>query len=271
VNRLCKTLLVLALGAAAAPAAFAAGAGFGSMLNGVHCSDMRRPADERIAACRHMVVSHLLNSEGNAMMLIDLGVAYSDKGDNDDALQAYTDSIAQRPIWLAYYNRAVLYTNQRQNAAALADLDAATALDAGKPEVFALRGQVHRILGHTALALADFDAALKLKPDDAAALRGRCEMQAGPGTGGSCAPSTQADRLAALNRKAVAAYRAGDDVGAVAIFTEVLVLAPKSPIALYLRGRAREHSGDKTGGAIDIQAAFILDHDVDHEAANFAP
>src|ERR1700710_452474 len=118
-----KLAFGLALPAAPPPSAFAAGTGFGSMLNGVHCSDMRRPADERIAACRHMVVSHLLNSEGNALMLIDLGVAYGDKRDDADAMQAYTDSIAQRPIWLAYYNRAVIYTNQGKDDAALADLD----------------------------------------------------------------------------------------------------------------------------------------------------
>ena len=266
-------LLAAVLSLAAAPSALAAGTGFGSMLNGVHCSDMRRPADERIAACRHMVVSHLLNSEGNALMLIDLGVAYGDKGDDADAMQAYTDSIAQRPIWLAYYNRAVLYIKQGQHPAALTDLDAAAALDASKPEVFYLRGQVHRVLGQADLALADFDTALKLKPDDAQVLQARCEMQAAHGTGSAaaCAPNTKADPLVALNRKAAAAYRAGDDAGAIAAFTAVLAVAPKSPIALYLRGRAKEHSGDKDGGAIDIQDAFILDHDVDHEAANFEP
>ncbi len=261
--------LTLAAFALVTPAT-GAGAGYGQIRNYLKCLDLRLPAGQRIDFCHYMLVSHLLNFEFTARSMIAMAVAHADTGDDAQALDWFARSLAEHPLPLAYYGRAALLMKQEHNAAALADLDAAAQLQPDSPAILMRRGEAQRALGHADLALADFETALKLKPDYTPARAARCTVR-GDAQGCGAPALLQAEHLIALNRRADAAYRAGDDPGAIAGFTDVLAADPSAAIALYLRGWAKQRSGDKPGAAHDIHAAFVLDNDVDHKAAAFEP
>jgi tetratricopeptide (TPR) repeat protein len=263
-------LLAFAAFAVLATPAAAAGTGYGQIRNYLKCLDLRRSAGERMRYCHYMLVSHLLGFELTARTMIAMGTAYADTGDDAQALDWFGKSLDERRLSLAYYDRAAILARQGHNDAALADLDAAAQLQPDSAAILVRRGEVQHALGHSDRALADFDAALKLKPDFLPAQAARCTVR---GDAGGCdTPAlTQAAHLTALNRRADAAYRAGDDANAIAGFTDVLAADPDSAMALYLRGWAKERSGDKAGAAHDIHAAFVIDNDVDHKAMAFEP
>ncbi|WP_245427726.1 tetratricopeptide repeat protein [Bradyrhizobium sp. MOS003] len=81
--------------------------------------------------------------------------------------------------------------------------------------------------------LADYDQAIRLRPDDA---------------------GFRFARAALLERK-------GNFAGAIADYDRAVQIDPKDAKALYLRGTAKSSKGDRTGAA-DIAAAKALDPDV---------
>jgi len=75
---------------------------------------------------------------------------------------AYSDTPSDAP---GFERRAAAYWERREFAAVVADLTHAVALDPKEPRYLYKRGVSELALGKADAALADFDAALKLKPD----------------------------------------------------------------------------------------------------------
>lgn len=100
----------------------------------------------------------------------------------DKALAAYTARIADKPDEAdRYLDRARFYNAVYERKLALADLDKAIALD-GTADSYRFRGQVHRMTGDKAAALADITAAQQLDPASTALLIAVAQLKAEMGS-----------------------------------------------------------------------------------------
>jgi tetratricopeptide (TPR) repeat protein len=74
--------------------------------------------------------------------------------------------------------RAGAYAQQRRDGLALADYDSAIALTPDNPLNFQLRGYYYQVRGKYRLAIADFSTAIAIQPSLAAAWNSRCWSRA---------------------------------------------------------------------------------------------
>jgi Flp pilus assembly protein TadD len=100
-----------------------------------------------------------------------LGNCYGTFQQFDKSIEAFNTAISLDSTDFTYYlNRAVTYVAQKNFAAALTDLTSAlskTKIDTDKPQILSTRGSVYYDSGNIALGVADFEALLKIKPNDA--------------------------------------------------------------------------------------------------------
>ena len=94
----------------------------------------------------------------------------SNEGDLDRAIANYNRALDLNPrLALAYSNRGNAYCAQEKYDLAIADYDAALRLDSGgvfAMGVYSNRGNVYGAQGEYELAIADYDAALQLDPNN---------------------------------------------------------------------------------------------------------
>jgi tetratricopeptide (TPR) repeat protein len=95
------------------------------------------------------------------------GVKAAESGDLDTAIGLFTRAINIAPKWASgYNNRAQAYRLKGDTAAAVADLNEAISLSAGRGrsacQAFCQRGIMNRKEGHDDLARLDFEVAAKL-------------------------------------------------------------------------------------------------------------
>ncbi len=153
------------------------------------------------------------------------------RGDRSAAFREYSIALEEGiPFSWALCNRGSARLDLEDLRGALADFDAALALRPGF--VMALRGkaEARRLLGDLPAALADCREALRLRPDDTA-----CWNSLG------------------LIREA-----GGDLRGAISDYEEVLRRDPDHFFALYNRGHARHSLGDLPGALEDYDRALRL-------------
>jgi tetratricopeptide (TPR) repeat protein len=99
-------------------------------------------------------------------------------GSGDDRIVACsrlaeTHSLDKANLAAVLYNRGNAYKEKSQNDLAVADYTAAIALKPDLVQAYNNRGSVYRATGHTAESIEDFSHALALKPDDEGALINR--------------------------------------------------------------------------------------------------
>jgi len=134
----------------------------------------------------------------------------------------------------AYSGRGTAYENKGEFDRALADFDAAINLDPDNGEAYASRGLVKSRKGYPDAALLDYDAALKLKIPPETAYR------------------VYVNRGIAFGSK-------GMFNQAVEDFNAAIALKPESGEAYVNRGRARDQIGQGEGALQDYDAAQRLD------------
>ena len=102
----------------------------------------------------------------DADTLIDRGLAYQKAGDHEKAIADFTAAIALKPdnYW-AHFQRAYSLTELGKTDEAIAEYTKTVALK-DDPGAYGNRGRLYADQGKFDLAIADFDHALALEPDD---------------------------------------------------------------------------------------------------------
>jgi tetratricopeptide (TPR) repeat protein len=131
--------------------------------------------------------------------------------------------------------RGTAFSHRGENGRALADFNEAIRLEPNNAGAFNNRGLVWNAQGESERAIADFSESIRLAPDKAAA--------------------------AYYNRGRVW-YRLKDYARALADLGEAARLDPADADNLYWRGLARRANGDVAGGERDMAAARKIDPNV---------
>ena len=155
-------------------------------------------------------------------------------GENTEAMDYFNKSLAIKPDPVIYSNRAKLKLKLKDSAGAIADYDQAIAL---KPdnvaEYFALRGGIKSQSGDFTGAVADFDQSIVLRPD----------------------------RAVFYNNRAIARANTGDATGALADYDRAILLQPRDVRLLSNRAGARKAKGDLVGALADYDLIVMLEPD----------
>jgi tetratricopeptide (TPR) repeat protein len=111
-------------------------------------------------------------------------------------------------------------------------------------------------------AIADLDAAVRLKPDDPDPLNSRCWIRALSGTeleaaleDCNAALDLEPNSSRVLDSRGLVYYRLGKHDRAIADLNQALKVTPDLANSLFVRGLARSASGDAKGGREDVNAA----------------
>ena len=104
----------------------------------------------------------------DASVYYNRGLAYSNKGQYDRAIQDFDQAIRLNPQYArAYVNRGFAYDDQGQRDRAIQDYDQAIRLNPQDARVYNIRGLTYNDQGQYDLAIQDFDQAIRLNPQDA--------------------------------------------------------------------------------------------------------
>jgi tetratricopeptide (TPR) repeat protein len=165
----------------------------------------------------------------------------------------------------AYTQRGNRYGILKQYDRALADFDAALSLKPDAVEALAGRGWTYSVLGRHQRAVIDFDKVVSKRPN-ANTYNLRCWARAtwGEQLDAALADCNESLKLKpdyadALDSRALVHYRRGEYGLAVGDASGALSIDLKLAPSLYVRGLARLHEGNETDGNADIAAAKKLD------------
>ena len=96
------------------------------------------------------------------------GVAYNEKGGQDRAIQDFDKAISINPDKADYYsNRGNAYSGKGEYDRAIQDHDKAISINPNKADYYSSRGVAYRKKGLHDRAIQDFDKAISINPDDA--------------------------------------------------------------------------------------------------------
>jgi len=191
-------------------------------------------AQTRIRACSELIRGSNVTDVNMPVAYNNRGLAYSQAGESDSAIQDFNQAISLFPSYaIAYSNRGLVYEAQGQFDKALADFSQALKLNPNFAGAYNNRCYVLAELGRPQEAVADCQKALALTPDD---------------------PKT-------LDSLGFADIRLGDYSQAISSYNAALKTSPNMPESLYGRGIAKLKSGDQ-GGDADVKAAAALDPSV---------
>lgn len=131
------------------------------------CQDDDADASKRKAACNTVIEDKSIDAEMRAEALVNLGLAHEAAGEDQQAIQIYTELIAtDAASSVAYFNRGNVLERIGQSERALGDYNKAISLDATDPDYFENRGLLLLESGVNDKALEDFDQAIKLGQND---------------------------------------------------------------------------------------------------------
>ncbi|GGN61726.1 hypothetical protein GCM10011579_028270 [Streptomyces albiflavescens] len=195
---------------------------------------------EELADGTHETLGLLLNrggldARGQAVARMLRGLGHRVDRDFERALAEYEAALALDPeLERAYYGRGVTRAEQRDYAGAIADLDRADALRPGKARILFVRGDYHRIAGHYEQAVEDLDRAVAIDPELAGAWASR----------------------------GVTRHSAGRTDAALADLDRALELDPEHIWALVRRARVRRSRGEHDEQLADLHTAAELAPDL---------
>ncbi len=175
----------------------------------------------------------------------------------------------------AYGWRANRYGGLKQYDRAIADFDAALRLNPDDADALAGRGWTYSALGQHGRALRDFDRMVN-KRANAVTYNMRCWARAtwGEQLDAALADCNAALKLkpdydAALDSRAFVNFRMGNYSRAVGDASGALTLNPELAPSLYVRGLARLGEGNVKNGEADIAAAKKLDPEIEETYAGY--
>ena len=132
-------------------------------------SVQRDPAASLIERARDDAILEL-----QARAWFSIGYLYSEKGDLEKSMDAYTKAIRLNPNnFKAYYNRGIVKSYLDQHEAAIVDYDQAIRLNPALADLYTNRGNAKNKLGQYEAAIADYDQAIRLNPNNPLAYNNR--------------------------------------------------------------------------------------------------
>jgi tetratricopeptide (TPR) repeat protein len=138
----------------------------------------------------------------NGRIRLSRGVAYLKGGQDERALEDFNEVLRATPgNPAAHYHRGLLAWRRGEIERALRDYDEAIRLDARLAAAYGARGDVYKVKGDRARAIQDYDQALKLDPNDRNAYVGRALSRFDEGQFGDAIPDLT--RAIALDPDAV--------------------------------------------------------------------
>jgi tetratricopeptide (TPR) repeat protein len=227
-------------------------------------------ADAAIKGC-DAVISETLKNLANAYYF--RGTAKFGKSDFDGAIGDYGQALRLDPSDTDYLNsRAAAYEAKKDIDRALADYNEAIKTNPNSIYAYNNRGAAFQRKGDLARAAADYGEVTRLQPNNLDAWSARCWVRAiSPGQ----TQQALADCNAALKIKADAAdvldtrgfiyLKLGQSDNAIKDFDAALKGDPKLAGSLYGRGLAKIRKGDRSGGNTDMAAAKAIKSDIAEE------
>jgi tetratricopeptide (TPR) repeat protein len=217
------------------------------------------------------VIDETLKNLANAYYF--RGNARFGKSDLDGALGDYGQALRLDPSDVEYLgNRAAVYEARNDMSKAMADYDQAIKVNPKSAVAYGNRGAAFQRKGDMARAAADYGEVTRLQPNNLDAWSARCWVRAiSPGQ----TQQALADCNAALKIKADAAdvldtrgfiyLKLGQSDNAIKDFDAALKGDPKLAGSLYGRGLAKIRKGDRSGGNTDMAAAKAIKSDIAEE------
>ena len=188
------------------------------------------------------------------------------RADLDLAVKLAPDDVDARIM------RAGSHMGMHEPDVVAADLDAASKAAAPSADQRLVLASLYQHVDRFAAAIAQYDQWLAAHPQDsrkAAALNGRCWTRAlwGQELDRALADCNAALKLRpgdpySLDSRGLVQLRRGDNDRAVADYDAVLKQQPRNGWSLYGRGLARQRKGLKAEGDADIAAAVAIDKDL---------
>jgi tetratricopeptide (TPR) repeat protein len=231
-------------------------------------------ADAAIKGC-DAVISETLKNLANAYYF--RGSAKFGKSDIDGAIGDYGQALRLDPSDTDYLNsRAAAYEAKKDIDRALADYNEAIKTNPNSIYAYNNRGAAFQRKGDFARAAADYGEVTRLQPGNLDAWSARCWVRAiSPGQ----TQQALADCNAALKIKADAAdvldtrgfiyLKLGQSDNAIKDFDAALKGDPKLAGSLYGRGLAKIRKGDRSGGNNDMAAAKAIKSDIAEEFSRY--
>ena len=180
-----------------------------------------------------------------------------------DIIEGSGYSVKERAV--AYRNRGNARADAGANAEALADFDQAIVLRPDDSGGFAGRARVHVALKNLDAAIVDYSEALRLVPGSVAPLAGRGHAYFIKGdVAAAVADFTEAIKLnpksaSTYNRRGLAYRKSGDMARAIDDLTAAITLNPLYALAYNNRGYVYEALGRKDEAITDFGSALLLD------------
>jgi tetratricopeptide (TPR) repeat protein len=166
-----------------------------------------------------------------------------------------------------YYRRGNLRSDLGDKQGALADYNKAIKLKPDDADAYKKRGIVRSDLGDKQGAIADYNKAIELKPDFAEAYKNRGLIRSDLGDKeGALADYNKAielkpDFAQAYKNRGLIRSDLGDKQGALADYNKAIELNQHYILAYYNRGVVRNYLGDKQGALADYNKAIELKPD----------
>ena len=230
--------------------------------------------DTAIKGC-DAVISETLKNLANAYYF--RGTAKFGKSDFDGAIDDYGQALRLDPSDLDYLNsRAAAYEAKKDIDRALTDYNEAIKTNPNSIYAYNNRGAAFQRKGDFARAAADYGEVTRLQPNNLDAWGARCWVRAiSPGqtqqalADCNAALKIKADAAEVLDTRGFVYLKLGQSDNAIKDFDAALKGDPKLAGSLYGRGLAKIRKGDRNGGNTDMAAAKAIKSDIADEFARY--
>ncbi len=197
------------------------------------------------------------------------GIIFQGLKKYENAVEALTQAILEaendkKQDFLIYAVRGELFSKLKRNQEAIADYNQAITINPQDAKAYFNRGVAKSDLGDKAGALADYTQAITINPQLADAYNNRGVAKSDLGDkAGAIADYNQAITINpqyadAYNNRGNAKSDLGDNAGAIADFTQAITINPQDAYAYYNRGNAKSELGDKAGAIADYTQAITI-------------
>ena len=256
------------------PQPLASGAASAQAATACMNDDKSASVDTAIKGC-DAVINETLKNLANAYYF--RGNAKFGKSDFDGAIGDYGQALRLDPSDTDYLNsRAAVYEAKKDIDRAMADYNEAIKTNPSSIYAYNNRGAAFQRKGDFARAAADYGEVTRLQPNNLDAWSARCWVRAlSPGqtqqalADCNAALKIKADAFDVLDTRGFVYLKLGQSENAIKDFDAALKGDPKLAGSLYGRGLAKIRKGDRSGGSADMASAKAIKSDIAEEFSRY--